>query len=155
MAYVASNWAPSKVASLPLTMLHAPVFAASASACCTVGWSMVFCSSFKEAVVRSRITFASFGRVPQRCGEYRRPQNPVNCPLSRRGGEGLALVSPLVYDPRARWALRWLFVRVSLPGATPGRPPPRGPAPPTRTRSTEPEAVEGLPPPPPGALWER
>src|SRR5262245_53211431 len=97
----------------------------------------------------------SAGRVPQLCGEYRRPQNPVNCPLSMRCGEGMALVSPLVYDPRARWALRWLFVRVSLTGATPGRPPPPGLAPPTRTRSTEPEAFEGLTPTPPGALCER
>jgi hypothetical protein len=49
-------------------------------------------------------------------------------------------------------ALIWLCVMWPLTGAKPGRPAPPGSATPTRQRSTEPKAFEGVTQKPPGAL---
>ena len=65
------------------------------------------------------------------------------------------MVSPLVYYPRALWAIIWLFVLVPLTGAKPGRTTPPVPARPKRKRSTEPKASEGLTHKPHCALCER
>src|SRR5262245_4985946 len=82
------------------------------------------------------------------------PPKPGQLPplqaLWRGPGPGLA---SCVRPTRAVGAPLALCQSVSPGGHTRAAPPP-GPAPPTRQRSTEPQAVEGLTPPPPGALWE-
>ena len=97
------------------------------------------------------------GRVPDRCGEFHCPSNPLQCPVSpcRRGGN--IMVSHLFYYQLALLVLVWLFVMLHVAESRRGTPipPTVTPIKPKSKRSNAPKPFHGLTKKPHCALCAR